>query len=76
MSTDTAMRSERLPSRNSFAMEEASGMREVMVTAMPGLNSLRILVRAVAWVWLTAKMMDLPICRSDLAGLLAGRPRT
>src|SRR5437762_8733419 len=60
MSTDTAIRSVRLPSRNSFASEEASGMRDVIVRAIPGLISLRTLVSAVAWVWLTAKTMDLP----------------
>src|ERR1044071_4686751 len=60
MSTETAIRSARLPSRNSLAMAEASLMRDVMVTAMPGSSSLKILVSAVACAWLTAKTIDLP----------------
>ena len=43
------MRSGRLPSRNSLAMLDASGMRDVIVTALFGCKSLRIFVSAVAW---------------------------
>ena len=46
--TETAMRSERLPSRNSLAMDEASSIRLVIVTAMPGSSSLKIFVSSVA----------------------------
>ena len=36
MSTETAIRSERFPSRNFLVIDEASGMRDVIVTASPG----------------------------------------
>src|SRR5260370_17695759 len=60
ISTETATFSVRLPSRKSLAMLEASGIREVIVTARLGCISFRSLVKFVACVWLTAKMMDLP----------------
>ena len=52
-------------------------MREVIVSAMPGCISLRIFVRFVAWVWLTAKTMDLPIVAGRISlRFAAGTPRT
>src|ERR1039457_7142501 len=61
MSTETATRSVRLPSRNSFARSDDSGMRDVIVIARPGCNPFSISVRFVACRWFTAKIMLFPI---------------
>ena len=47
-----------------LAVGEESGMGGVMVMALPGCISFKILVSSVAWRWFTAKTMDCPILPS------------